>query len=166
MCVPQTTWKKTKEVITKLQAENFYKRHIQTLDLEQIVKPVRFYRRKAHFLQELKLMFPYVLILFNEWQEGEITSVTLRDEIAKKVKGMGMKTTSQFLRNLGVDGLAIIDTHILKYLGKDKVGGRKEYLQYEQIFRRRAQKLGISTSVLDTVIWKQYSNTEWDNFNY
>lgn len=166
MCVPQTTWKKTKEVITILQEKNFYNKHIPTFSLEKIVKPLRFYRRKTAFLQEVKLMFPQVLILLEEWRNGDISGVALRDEIANEIKGMGMKTSSQFLRNLGVEGLAIIDTHILKYLGKEKVSGRKEYLQYESIFQKRAKKLGISTSVLDTIIWKQFSNTDWSNFIY
>lgn len=83
------------------------------------------------------------------------------------VSGLGMKTASHFLRNMGIEDLAIIDTHIVKFLNK-KSGpkSKKEYLEMEKEFKNLAKSLDIPVATLDAIVWKRYSGTEWTVFDY
>lgn len=177
--VPQTTWKKTKAAIEELQRLKFYGGVTAVADIETIVKPLRFYRRKVEFFYNARVIFPQVMYLLARAglapggvlphiidDRSSLNEFELRKELVKCVRGLGMKTASQFIRNMGGTGLAIIDTHVLKYLKKEKISGAKEYLLYEQKFAQRAKKLCISVTELDAIIWKQFSNTEWQNFIY
>lgn len=73
--------------------------------------------------------------------------------------GLGYKEASHFLRNIGYDDYAIIDTHILDILTQHKIIQRprsltpKRYLEIETILSDLAAQAGITLSALDLYLW-------------
>lgn len=73
--------------------------------------------------------------------------------------GIGMKSASWFLRNIGVnDDYAVFDVHVLRFL--DKVGIKvpqviteKVYIQLEMILREICNKIGVSLGKMDYLLW-------------
>src|SRR5438045_6272353 len=81
-----------------------------------------------------------------------------RDWLAKdpRVKGLGYKEASHFLRNIGFEGYAILDKHIVRCLYELGVIGspkqpttRGRYLQTESEVRRLAKESRISFDALE-----------------
>ena len=87
-----------------------------------------------------------------------------RDWLVEKIKGIGYKEASHFLRNIGYDDFAIIDFHIIdiltkyKLIEKPKSLGKRKYLEIENLLRKIAQKTELSLAELDLYLW--YIETE------
>ncbi len=83
----------------------------------------------------------------------------IRTWIAENVRGLGMKESSHFLRNIGYKNCAIIDFHIIDLLvtenlvEKPKTITPKKYLEIEAILDKLSQKTGISQGELDLYLW-------------
>ncbi len=164
LCTPQTTFKNNTIVIEHLKNLNYYFKNISQSKLEELCKPVRFYRNKAKWLAEMKEKF----IDITYTVRSNFTDYVKRDALVKSVKGLGWKTASHFLRNLGATDLAIIDTHVLKFLGVEGRSGtfKESYIDLEDQFRKIANKKKLSVAELDIIVWKKYSNTSWENYVY
>ena len=87
-----------------------------------------------------------------------------RDFLAKnkRIKGIGYKEASHFLRNIGYSGYAILDKHIVNSLcdlgvikTRKPPSGRDEYLMIERGMMRFAEKLGIDMDHLDLLLWSR-----------
>ena len=85
-----------------------------------------------------------------------------RDWLAqeKRIKGLGYKESSHFLRNIGIPGYAILDKHVMSCLRDLKVvetakppATRTKYLEVEQKLKLFAQDIGIDFDELDLVLW-------------
>jgi N-glycosylase/DNA lyase len=85
-----------------------------------------------------------------------------RDWLAgeRRIKGLGYKEASHFLRNVGLSGYAIVDKHILRSLSELGVidspkppTTRQRYLDTEQRMKRFAGEVGIDFDELDLVLW-------------
>ena len=85
-----------------------------------------------------------------------------RDWLAKepRIKGLGYKEASHFLRNVGFKGYAILDKHILRCLNEVGVVDspkppttRKRYLDIESRMQRFAAEVQIDFDELDLVLW-------------
>jgi len=84
-----------------------------------------------------------------------------RDWIVENVKGLGMKESSHFLRNIGFFDVAIIDFHIIDLLvknnlieqPKNKSLNEKTYLEIENILRELSEKTQIPLGELDLYLW-------------
>jgi len=83
-----------------------------------------------------------------------------RENVVRNVKGLGYKEASHFLRNVGYEGLAILDRHVLRTLVEagvlnelPKTLTRKAYLDIEQKVLAYARRLGIPPDALDLVMW-------------
>ena len=91
--------------------------------------------------------------------ESFADSMTLRDWLAKNVRGIGLKEASHFLRNIGYTDLAILDFHILDLLDrygvieKPTILTRKRYLQIEKELREIAKRAGLNMAELDLYLW-------------
>ncbi len=90
----------------------------------------------------------------------------LRESVAKDsrhFKGLGWKASSQFLRNIGFSGLAILDRHILKNLKElgviEKVPAltKKNYLEIEKKMREFCERIEIPMDELDLLLWTEES---------
>jgi N-glycosylase/DNA lyase len=85
-----------------------------------------------------------------------------RDWLARerRIKGLGYKEASHYLRNVGFRGYAILDKHILRSLAELGVlespkppTTRTRYLDIEEALRRFAARLAIDFDELDLVLW-------------
>ena len=85
-----------------------------------------------------------------------------RDWLAqeKRVKGLGYKESSHFLRNIGFSGYAILDKHVMNCLNDLKVvdtpkppSNRTRYLETEERLKSFARELRIDFDELDLVLW-------------
>ena len=85
-----------------------------------------------------------------------------RDWLARerRIKGLGYKEASHFLRNVGLSGYAILDKHILRSLAELSVietpeppATRARYLDVEDKLRRFSRDLRIDFDELDLLLW-------------
>lgn len=85
-----------------------------------------------------------------------------RDWLAqeKRIKGLGYKESSHFLRNIGLSGHAILDKHVINCLREVGVvetskppASRGRYLEVEEKLRRFAHEIRIDFDELDLVLW-------------
>lgn len=85
-----------------------------------------------------------------------------RDWLAKepRIKGLGYKEASHFLRNIGLKGYAILDKHVLRCLvdlgvleSPKPPLTRNNYLEVEERLRRLAHDIKIDFDELDLVLW-------------
>ena len=78
----------------------------------------------------------------------------------KRIKGLGYKEASHFLRNIGLKGYVILDKHILRSLAELKIiddpkppNTRLRYLTVEEKLKNLADTLKIDFDELDLVLW-------------
>lgn len=88
--------------------------------------------------------------------------VERRDWLAseRRIKGLGYKESSHFLRNIGFKGYAILDKHIVRCLSELRVidspkppATRSRYLETEARMQRFANDIGIDFDELDLLLW-------------
>lgn len=160
ICAPQTKFVNNRKVADILISKDFYNKDIDYLELRQIVKLVRFLR-KADYLLYVKTIFNNLKNIIN----SDLSEKEKRIKLIKEVKGLGWKASSHFLRNMGAQDLAIIDTHIIKFMkwGETPKNG-KQYLLMEEEFRQVAKENSLSVAGLDAYIWKVNSKTDWSEF--
>ncbi len=77
-----------------------------------------------------------------------------------RIKGLGYKEASHYLRNIGFKGYSILDKHIVRCLAELGVidsprppTNRKRYLETESLMRQFAGDVGIDFDELDLVLW-------------
>ncbi len=78
----------------------------------------------------------------------------------KRIKGLGYKEASHYLRNIGLKGYAILDKHILRSLAELKIiddpkppNTRLKYLTIENKLKDLALLSEINFDELDLVLW-------------
>lgn len=78
----------------------------------------------------------------------------------KRIKGLGYKEASHYLRNIGFKGYAILDKHILRSLAElgyienpQPPGTRAKYLAVENKLKGFSEQAGIDFDELDLVLW-------------
>ena len=77
-----------------------------------------------------------------------------------RIKGLGYKEASHYLRNIGFKGYSILDKHIVRCLAELGVidspkppANRNRYLETESRMRQFAGDVGIDFDELDLVLW-------------
>lgn len=94
--------------------------------------------------------------------EGFTDPVARRDWLAreKRIKGLGYKEASHFLRNVGLRGYGILDKHILRCLfelgvieSPEPPATRARYLETEERLRKFARDINVDFDELDLVLW-------------
>ena len=78
----------------------------------------------------------------------------------KRIKGLGYKEASHFLRNIGLKGYAILDKHILRSLAElnfiedpTPPNTRSKYLTIENKLKESAKQVEIDLDEMDLVLW-------------
>lgn len=100
-----------------------------------------------------------------EAREYKDSLILERDWLVKNIKGLGLKESSHFLRNIGFQDFAIIDFHIIdilienKIIEKPKNLNKKNYLEIENKLKKMADKLGLTLAELDLYLWYMETNT-------
>jgi len=124
---------------------------------------VRFANNKARYIHEARQYFSRNGELKIKSKLNLDDLLGLRAWLCENVKGLGMKESSHFLRNIGFgDNLAILDRHILKNLKKygvipaiPPVLGRPAYLEIEERLRKFSQKVRIPLAEIDLLFWSE-----------
>jgi N-glycosylase/DNA lyase len=125
------------------------------VELRKKMKEVvcRFYNTKTLCILEARAKREEILAALS------LPSSEARDWLVKRVKGLGYKEASHFLRNIGREDLAIIDFHILDILSENGLIVRpksltpREYIRIEGVLRTIALETGMSLAELDLYLW-------------
>ncbi|GIU68605.1 MAG: N-glycosylase [Candidatus Pacearchaeota archaeon] len=125
----------------------------------------RFPNTRAKYIIEARKKIKELIKAINLCKKGNNKKAReLREWLVKNIKGLGMKESSHFLRNIGYKNLAIIDFHIVDFLVKNKIIKenknltKEKYLEIEEILKKIANKTNLSLGELDLYIW--YLETE------
>ena len=165
--VAQMKFLTVSKVIQRLIDAEFYESSLFNKDkLLELIKEIRFRNRKVEFLIKLHNNFDNISDIFFPILVSDADPLSKRKWLVNGIHGMGMKSASHFLRNNGEEDLAIIDTHILKFLKIDIDAGPFDYLKVEEEFRNHAREHDLSVAVFDALIWKFYSGVDWEKFVY
>lgn len=115
----------------------------------------RFYGSRAEFICEAR-RFRNIKNIIKKFSDTQ----SAREWLVKNVKGIGYKEASHFLRNVGFDGVAILDRHVLSVMHEHGMIDRapitltrKKYLEIEGTLKKLARRLGISLAELDLYLW-------------
>ena len=117
-------------------------------------------KQLAKRLKELGHRFPNTRARYIIEARKKLSGLKLdRDWLVKNIRGLGMKESSHFLRNIGFDDFAIIDFHIIDILERSglikrpKTLTKKRYLEIEEVLRKLAKKLNLTLAELDLYLW-------------
>jgi N-glycosylase/DNA lyase len=158
---PQSRARICREAINKLKKD----KKLFTADIQELgtyLRGVRFSERKATFLIEAREKFPELKKILNS------DSKTARAWILENIRGLGMKESAHFMRNIGFKNMAIIDVHIQNFLRKagknEREAGsltKKQYIELEGKFFELAKEMKVPPEELDIAIW-MYQSGEKD----
>jgi N-glycosylase/DNA lyase len=155
---PQSSAVNAEKTIFELERDDFFGRGFDpTPYLRDSNHYIRFHNTKAKRLLVIRESFAEFL---PHLTNSTLTAEQKRDIMLDSVKGLGLKESSHFLRNIGVRGLAILDRHILKHLLRLRVVKEipaslttKRYLEIEKQWKRFAKRIDISMDELDLLFW-------------
>lgn len=118
----------------------------------------RFHNNKANYIMEAPKTWVSIKPLLVNKNRSE-----LRNQIAKGVKGYGLKEASHFLRNIGKSDnqIAILDRHILRNLKnleiiseeEIKMKNQGDYNKIEEKFLAFSKEVRIPIDHLDLLFW-------------
>ncbi len=117
----------------------------------------RFPNARARFIFEARKYKDNLKKILSEMKD----EFSMREWLVKNIKGLGMKESSHFLRNIGCKNLAIIDFHIIDLLARNNLIDKpksksltpKKYLEIENLLRQIADKTNLSLGELDLYLW-------------
>ncbi|MEM7819226.1 MAG: N-glycosylase/DNA lyase [Candidatus Aenigmatarchaeota archaeon] len=131
-------------------------------DIARYLVGVRFHNNKAKYIISARNFFSKNgKIKIKEKLERFNDINSMREYLAKNIKGFGMKEASHFLRNIGFyNDITILDRHILRNLKKHNVIDeipktltKKKYLEIEKKMIEFSKKINIPLSHLDLLFW-------------
>jgi N-glycosylase/DNA lyase len=135
---------------------------------ERIIRPflnaVRFADNKTKYIVEARELFTKNGKLnIKEKIQSFPDSLKLREWLVENVKGLGMKESSHFLRNIGLgNNLAILDIHVLNNLKEygviekiPKTLTKKNYLEIENKIKEFSKLVGVPMDELDLLFWSE-----------
>ncbi len=155
---PQSNGKRCWSAIEEIRA------HLPKMDEQQLTillaAKTRFHKTKAKNLLKAYKHWPSIYqAIISTPHPPE-----LREYLLKNVKGIGMKETSHFIRNIGKNNntLAILDRHILRNLAKYRVIKnprltltQKKYIDIERKFLKFSKAINIPIDHLDLLFWRE-----------
>ena len=135
--------------------------------IKELKKCYRFYNVRGKYIYNVReyinLNYSFdIRKLINQFDN----SVIARNELAqnKEIKGIGMKASSHFLRNIGFKNLAILDIHILSLMKEMSLIPKnfkltiKNYEKTEDILRKLSHQINIDLPELDLTLWFMKTN--------
>jgi len=156
LLTPQSNGIRCDEAVQELRNKSFHSSNINPVSI--IKTKTRFHNTKAKSLLKAKKQYSEIKDVISSSKKPEVK----RKWLVNNVKGMSMKESSHFLRNIGHRNLAILDRHILKNL--EEFGVIKEipscltekrYLEIEKLMKEFAMKVDISLYELDLLLWSK-----------
>ena len=150
---PQSSGKKCWQHVLKLKEKDFRNNNF---DPSSLVYPIRFYKNKSKYLLEAKNKFNDISNKIKELNNA----TELREWLLNNVKGLGLKESAHFMRNIGYRNIAILDRHVLRNLVKHKVIEKtpksltkKNYFEIENKFKKFSKEINIPMDELDLLFW-------------
>ncbi len=162
LCTPQSKATVCWNVVTSLVKNNLlYVGNVEKI--KPFLNAVRFGDKKSEYIVGARKLFSEDGKLKTKEKIKSFDDVfELREWLVENVKGLGMKESSHFLRNIGLGkDLAILDRHILKNLHKVGVVGEmknltdKKYLEIENKMRKFSEEIKIPLDELDLLFWSE-----------
>ena len=173
ICTPQTKARSGAAAIIDLYNNNLLFKGSAEKVANILIKHVRFHNMKAeNIVLARKLYFPNEKFVLkdriNEALKND-TMVELRNELAKEVKGYGLKEASHFLRNIGFgQKIGILDRHIMRVMDKLSILPegmtpktsltKNNYLKCEENLVKYSKDEKIPMEYLDFVFWYDATN--------
>jgi N-glycosylase/DNA lyase len=118
--------------------------------------------RAGYIVASREFLQEHCGLRLREKLEGFDDDAERRDWLVKekRIKGLGYKEASHYLRNIGYTGYAILDKHILRSLSELGIIGdpqppntRTKYLTTEEKLKVLAEATEIDFDELDLVLW-------------
>ncbi|VVB80225.1 N-glycosylase/DNA lyase [uncultured archaeon] len=155
-CLMTANWQAQKAIeLQKELAQDFIKANKETLAKKLKEKGHRFWPQRAEAIIKAREHKNTIHeLVLKEKDEKKI-----REWIAENIRGLGMKESSHFLRNIGYKNLAIIDFHIVDLLVAEniieqpKTITKKKYLEIENKLEEISKKTKIPQGELDLYLW-------------
>ncbi|MEF8874212.1 MAG: N-glycosylase/DNA lyase [Candidatus Thermoplasmatota archaeon] len=159
---PQSKAKVCWDTVEKLK-ENEMIEEGERSEIAEEIKRVRFRHNKSEYLVEAREKFLEDDFSLKEKLKEFKDPKNARRWIVDNIKGLGLKESSHFLRNIGyTQDLAILDRHILKNLEElgvieevPKTLTKKRYLEIEEKMKRFSKEVEIPLGHLDLVLWHE-----------
>ncbi len=153
---PQSNGIRCWQIVEDLKKLSFFEIGMELRELQKFLqKRVRFHNHKGEYLNLVRKNWNKI---FENLEEKD--NFKLREWLVSNVKGHGLKESSHFLRNMGKEGLAILDRHILRCLEKLNVIGviprsltKNKYFEIEKKFNEYGISIGIKMDELDLLFW-------------
>ncbi|MBT7706457.1 N-glycosylase/DNA lyase [archaeon] len=145
----EKSWNIQKEI-----EDMFFDANLEDLRIELKARGHRFWPQRAERIILARESRDELIELIKTKNESNI-----RNWLVKNIKGVGMKESSHFLRNIGFRGVAIIDFHIVDLLvaegliEKPKTITPKIYLEIEDVLKNLAKKSNMNLGELDLYLW-------------
>ena len=157
LCTPQSKAANALIVQNKLYSLKFYDNPFNPASiLANKANYIRFHNQKGKNIIEAQKQFPNI----RDMLESGNDSISKRYWLSKNIRGIGLKESSHFLRNIGYRNLAILDRHILKHLNSCgviektiKISNEKQYFEIEKKFRLFSELINIPMDELDLLFW-------------
>ncbi|PUA31743.1 MAG: hypothetical protein B9J98_05330 [Candidatus Terraquivivens tikiterensis] len=154
ICTPQTKARAAERAISSMKEGSLLLRGSESsIALVLRRNGVRFPESKARYIVAARTYMKSLKSLPPD-------AFKARDWLVKNIRGLGYKEASHFLRNVGYEGLAILDRHILRGMREagiikelPKSLTKRKYLELEKKFIQFAADLGIKPEALDLVMW-------------
>ncbi|MFH0961608.1 MAG: N-glycosylase/DNA lyase [archaeon] len=161
LLTPQSRARAAEKAADSLRNKRFPRKSLPLTQIRSSLSGVRFPNNKARYVSLARRVF----------SEGGKISITpslplsnpllSRKLLVARVKGLGMKEASHFLRNIGFgEDLAILDIHVLRRLVPlgilkeiPKSIPPKKYLELEEKLRAFSRKVKIPLAELDLLLW-------------
>jgi N-glycosylase/DNA lyase len=150
---PQSRAKICREAVNRLKADNKLFTATQE-ELRLYTRGVRFNEKKILYIIEARSKLPELKKMLTSKPE------ILREWIIDNIKGLGMKESAHFMRNIGFKGLPIIDVHVQNFLvsigrysKKSESLTKKRYMELEKVFLDLSKELKLPPEELDIAIW-------------
>ena len=173
ICTPQTKARSGAAAIIELYNHNLLFNGSAEKVANILIKHVRFHNMKAqNIILARRLYFPKEKFILKERINYAIKNdsmVELRNQLAKEVKGYGLKEASHFLRNIGFgQKIGILDRHIMRVMDKLEILPKgmtpktsltkNNYLKVEENLVEYSKKENIPMEYLDIVFWFDATN--------
>jgi N-glycosylase/DNA lyase len=157
--IPQSKFTTVLKTVSWLKEIGFYPNSFSpTFLLRETAFKARFKKRKASYLYQMRQNFDQIYeILMSRMKPDD-----KREWIKDNIYGLGYKTSSHLLRNLGYQNFAILDSHILKFLNYPK----SNYLEIEKDFRNLAKAHNLTPAQFDGILWKRAAGVTENEFQY
>lgn len=133
-------------------------------NVEECLKTrTRFYKNKTRYILEANKKWESINKLINNTKDAiKIRNLLTDNNSQYRIKGLGMKEASHFLRNIGKSNneLAILDRHVLSQLKKLSIIteevklNNKNYIEIENKMKEFAKSVNIPLDNLDLLFWK------------